>query len=281
MKLVMFGPKGQEVTGALDSENRIRNLSDMVPPLSGAFFEEKSLEKLKNLDLDALPLAPEGSRLGPCLTQVGKVICVGLNYSDHAAETNSRLPKEPILFFKATSAITGPTDPIEIPRGSTATDWEVELGVVMGKTAKYVMPEEALSYVGGYCTVNDVSERDFQLKRSGQWVKGKSHDTFAPIGPWLVTADEVPDPQNLALYCKVNGVRYQNGHTSNMAVGVADLVSYISHFMTLEPGDIIATGTPAGVGMGQDPQVFLKPGNTVKVEVEGLGAQLSPVVEAE
>jgi 2-keto-4-pentenoate hydratase/2-oxohepta-3-ene-1,7-dioic acid hydratase in catechol pathway len=233
---------------------------------------------LKNIDLTKLPLAPGKHRFGPCVGSVGKLVCIGLNYSDHAAEAGMKVPSEPVVFMKATSSICGPNDDIVIPRGGTKADWEVELGVVIGTPAKYVSETDAMSYVAGYCAVNDLSERAFQLEGTGQWVKGKSADTFGPIGPWLATADEVPDPQNLKMWLEVDGHRYQNGSTHTMIFGVRHLVAYLSRFMSLQPGDIISTGTPPGVGMGQRPPVYLKAGNRVRLGIEGLGEQNQRVV---
>lgn len=273
MKLLRFGESGAERPGMLDAHGKIRDLSAIIDDLTGDVLGDAQLAELRALDTNALPLAPDGSRIGPCIGRVGKFICIGLNYSDHAAESGMSLPEEPVVFFKATSAITGPDDDVEIPRGSVKTDWEVELGVVIGKAAKYVAKEDALEHVAGYCVVNDLSERDFQLHRSGQWVKGKSCDTFGPIGPWLVTRDEVADPQNLRMYLDVNGHRYQDGSTSTMHFDVATIVSHLSQFMSLQPGDIISTGTPPGVGMGQSPETYLKPGDQVTLGLTGLGEQ--------
>jgi 2-keto-4-pentenoate hydratase/2-oxohepta-3-ene-1,7-dioic acid hydratase in catechol pathway len=273
MKLLRYGERGHEQPGILDQARNIRSLEGVVPDISGEILASDALYDLRKLDLTTLPLVDQEVRLGPCVAGTSKIIGVGLNYADHAAETNSPLPTEPVLFMKATTAICGPNDNVEIPRGSTKTDWEVELGVVIGKRAKYVEESEAIDYVAGYCVVNDVSERAFQKDRCGTWDKGKGCDTFAPIGPWLVTWDEIPDPQQLKLWLEVDGHRYQDGSTSTMIFGVKHLVSYISHFMTLLPGDIITTGTPPGVGMGQKPMVFLKPGQTMRLGVTGLGEQ--------
>jgi 2-keto-4-pentenoate hydratase/2-oxohepta-3-ene-1,7-dioic acid hydratase in catechol pathway len=273
MKLLRYGERGHEQPGILDQAGNIRSLEGVVPDISGEILASDALYDLRKLDLTTLPLVDQEVRLGPCVAGTSKIIGVGLNYADHAAETNSPLPTEPVLFMKATTAICGPNDNVEIPRGSTKTDWEVELGVVIGKRAKYVEESEAIDYVAGYCVVNDVSERAFQKDRCGTWDKGKGCDTFAPIGPWLVTWDEIPDPQQLKLRLEVDGHRYQDGSTSTMIFGVKHLVSYISHFMTLLPGDIITTGTPPGVGMGQKPMVFLKPGQTMRLGVTGLGEQ--------
>lgn len=278
MKLVRYGSKGKEKPGVLDAEGRIRDLSEVVPDINGLVLS-KHLPRLARLNPSRLPLVRGRPRLGPCVGGVGKFICIGLNYKDHADETGAVYPLEPVVFLKATSAISGPFDPILIPRGSTKTDWEVELGVVIGRPAKYVSESEALQYVAGYCVVNDVSERSFQLERGGQWDKGKGCDSFGPIGPYLVTQDEVPDPQNLRLWLEVDGRRYQDGHTQNMIFSVAHLVSYVSHFMSLQPGDIISTGTPAGVGLGQKPEpIYLRPGQVVRLGIEGLGEQQQKVV---
>ena len=279
MKLLRYGPPGQEKPGLLDAQGRIRDLSGEVADIAGATLLPDGLARLKALDPAGLPLVEGNPRLGPCVAGTGKFIGIGLNYSDHAAETGATVPPEPIIFMKATSAIVGPDDAIEIPRGSEKTDWEVELGVVIGRTAKYVSEETAMEHVAGYCVVNDVSERAFQAERQGQWTKGKSADTFGPTGPWLVTADEVEDPQNLALWLEVNGHRYQNGSTATMVYGVRHLVAYLSQFMSLQPGDIISTGTPPGVGLGQKPQVYLKAGDVVTLGIQGLGAQRQAVVQ--
>jgi 2-keto-4-pentenoate hydratase/2-oxohepta-3-ene-1,7-dioic acid hydratase in catechol pathway len=281
MKLLRYGQKGEEKPGLLDASGRIRDLSSYVEDFAGAALGPEALEAVRRIDAESLPIVSEVSRLGPPVAQVGKLVCVGLNYADHAAETGKPVPPEPVLFLKATSSIVGPDDPIEIPRGAEKTDWEVELGVVIGTRAKYVEERAALAHVAGYCTVNDVSERAFQSERQGQWTKGKSHDTFGPIGPWLVTADEVPDPQALKLWCEIDGHRFQDGSTATMVYGVGFLIAYISHFMTLEPGDIIATGTPPGVGLGQKPvPVFLRAGQRICLAVEGLGVQEHTTVSA-
>ena len=252
-----------------------------ISDVSGENLSDEQLLTLSQLEHDKLPLVEGNPRIGPCVTNVGKFICIGLNYSDHAAETGAEVPPEPIVFFKATSAICGPNDDIEIPRTSIATDWEVELGVVIGKHTKYIDEADAMDHVAGYCLINDVSERDFQAKRSGQWVKGKSADTFGPIGPWLVTKDEVADPQALSMYLDVNGERRQDGSTKTMVYGVAFLVAYLSQFMSLQPGDIISTGTPPGVGLGMKPEpVFLKAGDTMELGIEGLGVQNQTTVDA-
>ncbi len=280
MKLVRYGPKGQEKPGILDDAGTIRDLSAVIGDLDGSALTPESLDRLRGLDLEALPKVAGEPRLGPCVTGVGKIVAIGLNYSDHAAETGAEVPKEPITFMKATTSITGPYDEVEIPRGSEQTDWEVELGVVIGRTAKYVEEAAAMEHVAGYCILNDVSERDFQMNHCGQWVKGKSHDTFAPIGPWLVTREEIADPNDLAMWLEVDGKRYQNGSTRTMIFKVPYLVSYLSRFMRLEPGDIIATGTPPGVGLGQKPPVFLRPGQTMRLGITGLGEQRLTTVAA-
>ena len=253
MKVLRFGELGAEKPGLLDADGQIRDLSSRINDITGAILSPAALENMRGLDPNDLPIVAGQPRIGACVGAVGKLIAIGLNYADHAAEANMALPEEPIVFFKATSSICGPNDAVEIPRGSTKTDWEVELGVVIGTRAKYVSEADALSHVAGYCILNDVSERDFQLHRSGQWVKGKSHDTFAPMGPWIVMADEVPDPQNLAMSLSVNGQSMQDGSTRTMHFSVATVISHLSQFMTLHPGDVIATGTPPGVGMGQKP----------------------------
>lgn len=273
MKFLRFGPSGQERPGCIDKNGVIRDLGERVADFTPATLDNETLQHLASLDIQTLPAVDGNPRIGPCIANPGKLVCIGLNYSDHAAEAGMKVPPEPVVFFKATSAICGPNDNVEIPRGSSKTDWEVELGVVIGKTAKYVDEADALDHVAGYCVVNDISEREFQIERAGQWVKGKSHDTFAPTGPWLVTRDEIPDPQNLPLWLSVNGKSRQQGSTATMVYQVPFLISYLSRFMTLHPGDIISTGTPPGVGMGQKPQVFLKPGDVLELGVEGLGQQ--------
>lgn len=280
MKLLRYGPRGQERPAILDGENRVRDLSEHVSDIAGDVLTDEGLAMIADLDLSTLPEVT-AKRYGPCVARVGKFICIGLNYSDHAAESGMTVPSEPVIFAKATSAICGPNDEVELPRGSTATDWEVELGVVIGNEAKYIDEAEALEHVAGYCLINDISERDFQLKREGQWVKGKSNDTFGPIGPWLVTRDEVDDPQVLSMYLNVNGNRMQTGNTGTMVFGVAKIVSYLSQFMSLQPGDIISTGTPPGVGMGQKPEpVYLKEGDVMTLGIQGLGTQTQKVVKA-
>ncbi len=279
MKLLRFGEPGQERPGILDAQGRVRDLSGEVRDLDGPNLSDERLAQLSALDVDALPLAPEGARLGACVAHVGKFICIGLNYRDHARETGATPPGEPIVFLKATSAIQGPNDPVVLPRGSVKTDWEVELGVVIGRHAKYVTPQEALGCVAGYCVINDLSEREYQMERGGTWDKGKGCDTFGPIGPHLVTRDEVPDPQNLRLWLEVDGRRHQDGTTADMIFGVAELISYVSRFMSLHPGDVISTGTPAGVGMGQRPTpVYLRAGQRMRLGIDGLGEQVQAVV---
>jgi 2-keto-4-pentenoate hydratase/2-oxohepta-3-ene-1,7-dioic acid hydratase in catechol pathway len=278
MKLLRYGPPGQEKPGLLDADGVIRDLSAVIPDLAGDALLPHSIDRLRQIDPASLPKVPGTPRLGPCVSGVGKFICVGLNYSDHAAESGMKVPAEPIIFMKATSSIVGPNDDLEIPRGAQKTDWEVELGVVIGKTAKYVDAADAMQHVAGFCVVHDVSERAFQLEGTGQWVKGKSADTFGPIGPWLVTADEVPDCHNLDLWLDVDGNRYQSGNTRTMVFNVVYLVSYLSRFMSLRPGDIISTGTPPGVGHGMKPPVYLREGNVVRLGVEGLGEQRQRVI---
>jgi len=279
MKLLRYGNPNQERPGLLDPEGNIRDLSDHVQDIAGEALSSDGLARLKALDVESLPLVGGKPRLGPCVGGTGKFICIGLNYSDHAAETGATVPPEPIIFMKATSAIVGPNDRIEIPRNSRKTDWEVELGVVIGKTAKYVSQDQAMDYVAGYCLINDVSERAFQAERQGQWTKGKSADTFGPTGPWLVTVDEIADPQALPMWLEVNGHCYQKGSTATMVYGVRYLVSYLSQFMSLRPGDIISTGTPPGVGLGQKPEVYLKPGDVVTLGIAGLGEQRQEVIQ--
>jgi 2-keto-4-pentenoate hydratase/2-oxohepta-3-ene-1,7-dioic acid hydratase in catechol pathway len=277
MKLVRYGEVGRERPGLIDAAGAIRDLSGHLLDVAGAELDPDSLAKLAKVDPESLPLVSGEPRIGACVAGTGKFICIGLNYSDHAAETNATVPPEPIIFMKASSAIVGPDDDLIIPRGSQKTDWEVELGVVIGRKAKYVSEAEALDYVAGYCVVHDVSERAFQTERSGQWTKGKSCDTFGPTGPWLVTKDEVPDPQNLPMWLTVDGQKMQNGSTKTMVYGVAFLVSYLSQFFSLLPGDIISTGTPPGVGMGMKPPRFLKAGEVVELGIDGLGKQRQQV----
>ena len=273
MKLVRYGNAGSEKPGVIDAQGKIRDLSGHVADIGGATLDPSELAKLAKVDPETLPEVSGDPRLGPCVAGVGKLICIGLNYSDHAAETGMAVPSEPIIFMKATSAIVGPNDDVLIPRKSKKTDWEVELCVVIGKKAKYVSEDEALDYVAGYCVSNDVSEREFQAERQGQWTKGKSCDTFGPIGPWMVTKDEIKDPQNLKMWLTVNGKTMQDGSSNTMVYGVKHLVSYLSQFMSLLPGDIISTGTPPGVGMGMKPAMFLKDGDVVELGIEGLGTQ--------
>ena len=278
MKLLRYGPAGAEKPGMLDGDGAIRDLSGVVGDIAGDVLTPDGLDKLRAVDPASLPKVDGTPRMGPCVGDIGKFMCIGLNYSDHAAETGGEVPSEPILFMKANSAISGPNDNVIIPRESKQTDWEVELGFVIGKPGKYISEADAMSHVAGYCVVNDVSERDFQIRMQGQWTKGKSCDTFGPVGPWLVTADEVADPQALALWTEVNGHRYQDGNTNTMVYGVQFLVSYLSKFMTLQTGDVVATGTPPGVGMGQNPRVFLKPGDVMRLGIEGLGEQEQKLV---
>jgi 2-keto-4-pentenoate hydratase/2-oxohepta-3-ene-1,7-dioic acid hydratase in catechol pathway len=278
MKLLRYGPPGQEKPGILDAAGEIRDLSGVVPDIAGDVLLPESFERLRLVDPATLPRVDGSPRIGPCVGNVGKVICVGLNYSDHAAESGMPVPTEPIIFMKATSSIVGPNDDLEIPKGSEKTDWEVELGVVIGKPAKYIGETNAMEHVAGFCVVHDVSERAFQLEGTGQWVKGKSADTFGPIGPWLVTPDDVPDYHDLDLWLEVDGRRYQNGNTRTMVFGVPYLVSYLSRFMSLRPGDIISTGTPPGVGHGMRPAVYLRQGNEVRLGVARLGEQRQRVV---
>ena len=280
MKLLRYGPEGHEKTGLLDAEGRVRDLSDHLPDLAGEAVSTESLARIAGLDPESLPLVDEPGRIGSCLSRVPNFFCIGLNYAKHAAETGAQPPKEPIIFNKATSALSGPFDPVIIPRGSEKADWEVELGVVIGRETLYVSEADALDHVAGYCTINDVSERAFQIERGGQWIKGKSAPTFGPVGPWLVTADEIADPQSLRVTLDLNGERVQDETTGDMIFTVAQIVSHMSQFMKLVPGDIIATGTPSGVGMGMKPQRFLKPGDVMEIEVEGLGRQRQEAVAA-
>jgi ureidoglycolate lyase len=282
MKLLRYGPKGQEKPGLVDADGVMRDLSSVVDDIAGDVLGDATLARLRALDLSTLPRVPEGARIGACVGRVGKMVCIGLNYADHAAESNLPVPTEPVVFNKWTSAIVGPNDDVEIPRGSTKTDWEVELGVVIGKACKNVDEARALDYVAGYCVVNDVSEREWQIERGGQWDKGKGFDTFGPIGPWLVTRDEVPDPQQLDLWLEVDGHRYQNGNTRTMIFTVAQLVAYLSRCMSLQPGDVISTGTPPGVGLGIKPTpIYLKAGQTMRLGIAGLGEQRQRTVPAE
>ena len=277
MKLLRWGEPGAEKPGLLHDDGTIRDLSAHVPDIAADVLSDGGLDQLRQIDAASLPTLPDSVRLGPCVGGVGKIMCIGLNYSDHAAETGAKVPSEPILFMKATSALCGPNDPTLLPRGSEKTDWEVELAVVIGTRAKYVSEAQALSHVAGYAVMNDISERAYQAERQGQWTKGKSCDTFGPLGPWLVTRDEVKDPQDLKMWLKVNGQIMQDGATTTMVYGVAHLVSYLSHFMTLHPGDVISTGTPPGVGLGMKPPRYLKAGDVVELGVEGLGQQRQAV----
>ena len=280
MRLLRVGPAGQERPALLDAQGQLRDLSAHCADIGGTTLMPAGLAALRTLDTNQLPLLDPTLRIGPCVGSVRKIVCVGLNYADHAAEANMALPAEPVLFMKPVSSICGPFDNVEIPRGAEKTDWEVELAIVIGQRAKYVSQPDAMQHVAGYCVANDVSERAFQIERGGQWDKGKGHDTFAPIGPWLVTADEVPDPQALSMWLDVDGHRFQNGSTQTMVFGVRHVVSYISQFMTLEPGDLIFTGTPPGVGMGQKPPVFLQPGQTMRLGIHGLGEQQLRTISA-
>ena len=273
MKLLRHGDFGKEKPGIIDKEGKIRDLSDHITDINGDTINASSLKKIAAIDLSSLPTVSNTTRLGACVGNVGKFLCIGLNYSDHAAESGLPVPSEPILFSKATSAIVGPNDNVEIPRNSSETDWEVELGIIIGKKAKYINEDDAEDYIAGYCVVNDVSERAFQIKREGQWTKGKSCDTFGPTGPYLVTKDEIPDVQNLKMYLDVNGKRMQDGSTNTMIFSAKHIVYYLSQFMSLNPGDVIATGTPPGVGLGMKPPVFLNAGDTMKLGIEGLGEQ--------
>lgn len=281
MKLLRYGPPGRERTGLVDAQGHVRDLSAHAPDLAGQGVSLPALDGLRAIDPDTLPVVEDPGRTGPCLSWVPNFFCVGLNYAKHAAETGATPPPEPILFSKASSALAGPDDPVTLPRGSVKSDWEVELGVVIGREALYVSEEEALNCVAGYCTVNDISEREFQIERKGQWIKGKSAPGFGPIGPWLVTADEVPDPQALSLRLALNGEVMQSSGTGDMIFSVAEIISAMSRYMRLQPGDIIATGTPEGVGMGRDPQRFLRPGDVMELTVEGLGTQRQEVVAAD
>ena len=278
MKLMRYGAKGAEKPALIDADGAVRDLSGVLADITGATLGKDGLATLAALDIASLPVVANPGRIAPPWKGVGKFLCVGLNYADHAAESGMAVPAEPVLFMKATSAVIGANDAVVMPQDSKKSDWEVELGVVIGTTARYVSEADALSHVAGYCVVNDLSEREYQLERGGQWDKGKGCDTFGPIGPWLVTSDEVADPQNLGLWLEVNGKRVQDGNTRTMVFGVANLVSYISRFMTLYPGDIISTGTPPGVGMGQKPSaVYLKPGDTMRLGISGLGEQSQTV----
>jgi 2,4-diketo-3-deoxy-L-fuconate hydrolase len=280
MKLLRYGPAGSERPGILDAQDRIRDLSGVVPDIAADVLTPEGLARLREIDIDQLPLVEGAPRIGPCVGAVGKFICIGLNYSDHAAESGMDVPAEPVVFNKWTSAICGPDDDVEIPRGSVKTDWEVELGVVIGKPGRYIDAADALDHVAGYCVINDVSEREFQLERGGTWDKGKGCDTFGPIGPWLVTPDEAPSPDAMRLWLEIDGRRFQDGSTSTMVFDVATIIAYLSRFMSLQSGDIISTGTPPGVGLGQKPPVYLRPGQTMTLGIDGLGVQRQRVVAA-
>ncbi|NVZ85661.1 fumarylacetoacetate hydrolase family protein [Pseudomonas yamanorum] len=281
MKLLRYGEKGQERPALLDAEGRLRDLSAHISDVAGEALLPHNLARLQDLDPASLPLIPGNPRLGACVGQVGKFICIGLNYADHAAETGAPIPDEPIIFNKWTSAIVGPNDNIEIPRHSTKTDWEVELGVVIGQGGRYIEESQAMQHVAGYCVINDVSEREFQLERGGTWDKGKGCDTFGPLGPWLVSRDEIADPHQLSIWLEVDGHRYQNGNTRTMIFQIPKLISYLSQFMSLQPGDVISTGTPPGVGLGIKPvPVYLKPGQKIRLGIEGLGEQNQTTVDA-
>ncbi|MDT4854268.1 Ureidoglycolate lyase [compost metagenome] len=282
MKLLRYGEKGSEKPGLLDADNQIRDLSGHVPDIAGQVLGPDSLAALAALDPRSLPIVAGQPRIGACVGQVGKFICIGLNYADHAAESNMEVPKEPIIFNKWTSAICGPNDDIQIPRGSLKTDWEVELGVVIGKGGRYIDEANAMEHVAGYCVINDVSEREWQLERGGTWDKGKGFDTFGPLGPWLVTRDDIADPHTLDLWLEVDGHRYQNGNTRTLIFSVPQLIAYLSRCMSLQPGDVISTGTPPGVGLGIKPNpVFLRPGQTMRLGIEGLGEQRQVTVQAD
>ena len=280
MKLLRFGNPGSERPGVLDNDGRLRDLSNYVTDLRGDALLPESLARLRQLDLYSLPLVEGNPRIGACVGGIGKFICIGLNYADHAAETGADIPQEPVVFSKWTSAVVGPNDNVIIPRGSQKTDWEVELGVVIGKGGRYIDERDAMQHVAGYCVINDVSEREYQIERGGTWDKGKGCDTFGPTGPWLVTADEIPDPNALNLWLEVDGKRYQDGNTRTMIFKVPYIISYLSRFMSLQPGDVISTGTPPGVGMGQKPQpVYLRAGQTIRLGIEGLGELQQLTVE--
>ncbi len=277
MKLLRYGPMGQEKPALLDNNGRLRDLSDKLNDLGGTNLDPDRLAALSNIDVETLPVVEGSVRIGAPVAEVGKIIAIGLNYADHAAETGAELPEEPIMFTKAVTALNGPNDPVILPKGATKGDWEVELAIIIGRKTQYILQAEALSHIAGYAVINDVSERAFQLEGTGQWLKGKSFDTSAPLGPWLVTTNEITDPQNLNIWLEVNGTRYQDGSTKTMAFGVTHLVSYVSQFMTLLPGDVIATGTPPGVGLGQNPPIFLKDGDVMGLGIEGLGEQRQEV----
>ncbi|QEW31053.1 FAA hydrolase family protein [Erwinia billingiae] len=280
MKLLRYGQPGAERPALVDPQGNLRDLSDVIDDLAGSALSPASLDKLRQLNVDALPKVAGTPRIGACVGNVGKFICIGLNYADHAAETGAEIPNEPVIFSKWTSAIVGPNDAIEIPRDSVKTDWEVELGVVIGKGGRYISEADALSHVAGYCVINDVSEREFQIERGGTWDKGKGCDTFGPLGPWLVTTDEIPDANQLSMWLEVDGKRYQNGNTNTMIFKVPEIISYLSRFMSLQPGDVISTGTPPGVGMGQKPPVYLRAGQQIRLGIEGLGEQRQTTIQA-
>lgn len=281
MKLLRYGPAGAEKPGILDQEGHIRDISSLTSDIDGSFLTSMGFQKLASMDWSSLPMVSGQPRIGACVGQIGKFICIGLNYADHAAESNMPIPQEPVVFNKWTSAVVGPNDDVKIPRGSVKTDWEVELGIIIGKPASYVEESQAMEYVAGYCVVNDVSEREYQIERGGTWDKGKGCDTFGPIGPWLVTKDEVPDPQQLKLWLEVDGHRYQDGSTATMIFKVQEIIAYLSKFMTLHPGDVISTGTPPGVGMGIKPDpVYLRAGQTMRLGIDGLGEQQQRVIAA-
>lgn len=281
MKLVRYGEAGLEKPGIIDADGNIRDVSSIIHDVAGKALSPEALFRLGQIDTSTLQLVPPGQRLGACIGKVGNFIAIGLNYADHAAETGAPIPAEPIVFNKAPSCIVGPNDDVVIPRGSTKTDWEVELAIIIGTRASYVGANDALDFVAGYCICNDVSEREYQLERGGTWTKGKGCPTFGPLGPWLVTKDEIPDPQNLSMWLDVNGERMQTGSTATMIFNVAKIVSYVSHFMTLEPGDVITTGTPPGVGMGMKPPRYLRPGDVMSLGIEGLGEQRQKVLSFE
>lgn len=281
MKLLRYGAPGQERPGILDPQGQIRDLSQHIADLSGEALLPGALDKLRALDINLLPRVEGQPRLGPCVGHIGKFICIGLNYADHAAETGAAIPSEPVVFNKWTSAVVGPNDEVQIPRDSLKTDWEVELGVIIGQGGSYISEQDAMRHVAGYCVINDVSEREFQIERGGTWDKGKGCDTFGPTGPWLVTADEIADPHSLNLWLEVDGKRYQDGNTSTMIFRIPQIISYLSRFMSLQPGDVISTGTPPGVGMGQKPTpLYLKAGQTMRLGIEGLGEQRQTTVQA-
>ncbi|WP_338573998.1 fumarylacetoacetate hydrolase family protein [Erwinia billingiae] len=280
MKLLRYGQPGAERPALVDPQGNLRDLSDVIDDLAGSALSPASLDKLRQLNVDALPKVAGTPRIGACVGNVGKFVCIGLNYADHAAETGAEIPNEPVIFSKWTSAIVGPNDAIEIPRDSVKTDWEVELGVVIGKGGRYISEADALSHVAGYCVINDVSEREFQIERGGTWDKGKGCDTFGPLGPWLVTTDEIPDANQLSMWLEVDGKRYQNGNTNTMIFKVPEIISYLSRFMSLQPGDVISTGTPPGVGMGQKPPVYLRAGQQIRLGIEGLGEQRQTTIQA-